>query len=228
MLSEFSSLGENQGKSCLAQEEKCTTPCVFPCTSDHGYFTNCQLRRCLERCVGYRRHDFHLPKVKATRNSGSEVPRAQRTCRQESGGLPVTVCSHYNFYFKRQYIHILNTGHSTLLQQKKKSIPSSFTSHEASRLGKPCTTNEDSCQKGWAAGSEWHCNTAARFSCQRDVVLMGWRTRFFFSIVNFQNHSLYPVECARSQSHFRCQPLTSWQRLSKLGLSYGITQATYL
>lgn len=122
MLSEFTSLGENQGKSCLAQEKKCTTPCVFPCTSDHGYFTNCQLRGCRERRVGYRQHDFHLPKVKATRNSGSEVPRAQRTCRQESGGLPVTVCRRYNFYFERQqYIHILNIGHSTLLQKKKKA-----------------------------------------------------------------------------------------------------------
>ena len=51
---------------------------------------------------------------------------------------------------------------------------------------------------------------------------------FFFTIVNFQNHTVYPVECAHSQSHFRCQPLTSWWRLSKLRLSHEITQATYL
>ena len=178
---------------------------------------------------GVQETRFPSPQSQGNSQLGKRSSQGTEDLQARVRQLPVTVCSPYNFYFKRQqYIHILNTGHNVAAAKKKKSIPSSFPSHEASRLGKRCTTAEDSCQKGWAAGSKWHRNTAARFSCQRDVVLMGWRTRFFFSIVNFQNHSLYPVECARSQSHFRCQPLTSWRRLSKLGLSYGITQATYL
>lgn len=35
---------------------------------------------------------------------------------------------------------------------------------------------------------------------------MGWRTRLYFFIFNFQNQTLCPVGCPHSHLHFGCQP----------------------
>lgn len=59
-------------------------------------------------------------------------------------------------------------------------------------------------RRGWAAGSSLLLNPAARFSCRRGVVLMGWRASFLFSIFSFPSHTPYPVESAPLLLHFGC------------------------
>lgn len=50
---------------------------------------------------GCVQHNFHLPGVEALAAQESEVPSAQRTCRQEPGELLVNGFAVCNFYFKR-------------------------------------------------------------------------------------------------------------------------------
>lgn len=63
---------------------------VFPSTLHRGYFTNCQLRGCRDRC-GYRQHELHLPGAEAVAAQENRTAGAQRTCRQEPGGPSIVV-----------------------------------------------------------------------------------------------------------------------------------------
>lgn len=141
----------------------------FVCVSLYFWpwvFYQLPIKGMLGAVCGYMQHDFHLPKVKALAAQESEVPGAQRTCSQESGGLSITVLQLLPLLFQKiQHIHSLNIGNATLLQQK--CIPSSSISHGTPGLANATPPRRGAVRRGWAGGSEWHLNTSGmRFSCR--------------------------------------------------------------
>lgn len=122
-------------------------------------------------------HDFHFPKVEPLAAQESDIPGAQRTCRQESGELPVAVLQFTTFISKDPY----STFRFRTFEMQPRYSKSEILVYlpREWRLGKHCAA-EDSYQRGPVAGSEQRLDSTAGFSCQRDLVLMGWRTGFYF------------------------------------------------
>lgn len=206
-FSEQSLLGESQGESSQVQEEN--TPCLSPCTLDHGHFTNCQLRGCRERCnpisISPEWRHWRLRKAKFLVHRGP-VGKSQASCL-------LRLCSLQLLFPKihRTHSHSYHLKRSLAIAK----MDSLLMSHETPGLTNTAPLRGQSLE-GWAAGSEQHPDTTAEFSCRRDRVLMGRRTGFCFFGFNFQNSTLYPVECTHSQFLFRGQLQTSLWRLSEL------------
>lgn len=72
-------------------------------------FYQLPIKGMLGEVCGCMQHNFHLPRVEALAAQESEVPSAQRTCRQEPGELLVTALQFTTIISKDPYtIHIPN------------------------------------------------------------------------------------------------------------------------
>lgn len=179
------STGGNQGGSGPGPEG--STPCVSCPTP----FTNCQLRGHCGRCVGTggtisispALRPWQLRKAKCLGHRG---PAGARRTSSLSRCCSCHGAAVHNFYFRRSVPSISNAA---LLQQKR--VP---CAPPVGALAWPALATEDSGRRGRAAGSGQHL--------QRDLVLMGWRTRLYLFIFNFQNQTLCPVGCPHSHLHF--------------------------